>query len=150
MKLHLLLPAAVLCTGAVALHDDDPKILHRQRPFAGPIWRNLGTTNNSGGVPGTSSNPFVGSSNVTLQAQVPLNQIDGASSGNDCWGYVSPSGREYGIMCTSDGTAFFDVTVPSNPQQVGYVSVPAASGVTSRSTTSTPTSSPRAAAASRW
>jgi len=124
MKLHLLLPAAVLCTGAVALHDDDPKILHRQRPFAGPIWRNLGLTNGSGGVPGTSSNPFVGSSNVTLQAQVPLNQIDGASSGNDCWGYVSPSGREYGIMCTSSGTAFFDVTVPSNPQQVGYVSGP--------------------------
>ena len=37
---------------------------------------------------------------------------------------MSPSGREYGIMCTSSGTAFFDVTVPSNPQQVGYISGP--------------------------
>ena len=115
MKLHLLLPAAA----APARPQDPPP----PRPFAGPIWRNLGLTNGSGGVPGTSSNPFVGSSNVTL-AQVPLNQIDGANSGSDCWGYVSPSGREYGIMCTSSGTAFFDVTVPSNPQQVGNISGP--------------------------
>lgn len=36
-------------------------------------------------------------------------------NGNDCWGYVSPSGREYAIMGLSDGTAFVEITNPSSP-----------------------------------
>lgn len=40
---------------------------------------------------------------------------------DDCWGYVSPSGREYAIIGLSHGTAFVEVTSPNNPQLVGSV-----------------------------
>lgn len=39
----------------------------------------------------------------------------GAGSGNDCWGYVSPSGREYAIMGLNNQVAFVEVTNPTNP-----------------------------------
>lgn len=39
----------------------------------------------------------------------------GAVSGNDCWGYVSPSGREYAIAGLSNTMAFVDITDPANP-----------------------------------
>lgn len=119
---RLTLP--LLLTGiAFGLHDDDPKILHRQAPVQGPIYRAgaslAGSTFGPGG-PGTGGMP-AGSFDVTLQAWFPLNQIDGSSSGNDCWGYISPSGREYGIMGTSSGTAFFEVSDPANTVLVGWI-----------------------------
>ncbi len=40
----------------------------------------------------------------------------GASAGNDCWGYVSPSGREYAIMGLNNRTAFVEITNPTAPQ----------------------------------
>ncbi len=122
MKTTLIASLALLTGAASALHEDDPKILHRQHPFNGPVWRQSPATfGGQGGAPGTMGSPAFGSNNVTLKAWFPLNQIDGASSGNDCWGYVSPSGREYGIMCTSSGTAFFEVTNPANTQLVGWI-----------------------------
>ena len=39
----------------------------------------------------------------------------GSGSGNDCWGYVSPSGREYAIMGLNNKVAFIEVTDPNNP-----------------------------------
>lgn len=53
-------------------------------------------------------------SNVTLYKQFTLTQL-GASSGNSCWGYVSPSGREYALMGCSNKTAFVEITDPANP-----------------------------------
>ena len=47
------------------------------------------------------------SSNVTLLDIVP-------GSGNDCWGYVSPSGREYALAGNRDHVKFVDITDPSN------------------------------------
>ena len=54
------------------------------------------------------------SSNVTLYKQFTLAQL-GASSGNSCWGYVSPSGREYAIMGCSNKAAFVEITLPFPP-----------------------------------
>ena len=62
--------------------------------------------------------------NVSLQAWMPLNQIDDAANGNDCWGYVAPSGREYGIMCTSNGTNFIEITDPANPDLIAHIAGP--------------------------
>jgi len=61
-----------------------------------------------------TANQAFSSSGVTLLSQVTPGQISSAS-GNDCWGYVSPSGREYAIMCTDNGTAWVEITDPSNP-----------------------------------
>ena len=123
MKSLLLTSCALLLsTGAIALHDDDPKILSRKVPVSGPIWRNSPSLAPSGGNT-TANMPGAGfdSQGVTLEAWFPLNQIDNANSGNDCWGYTSPSGREYGIMGTSSGTAFFEVTNPTATQLIDWI-----------------------------
>ena len=51
---------------------------------------------------------------VVLKSQINLATF-GASSGNDCWGYTSPSGREYAIMGLNNSVAFVEVTNPSSP-----------------------------------
>ncbi len=53
-------------------------------------------------------------SNVKMYSQVTLGDL-GVDSGNDCWGYTSPSGREYAIMGTNSKTVFIEVTDPVNP-----------------------------------
>jgi len=40
------------------------------------------------------------------------------ASGNDCWGYVAPSGREYALMGLSNQIAFVEVTNPASPRIV--------------------------------
>lgn len=53
------------------------------------------------------------SQNVSLKSHIDLATF-GAASGNDCWGYVSPSGREYALMGLSDKVAFVEITDPAN------------------------------------
>ena len=63
-------------------------------------------------------------SGVELLSWVPLGEIDPvAITGNDCWGYVSPSGREYAIIGTSNGTGFVSLLLD------GDRLVPAGAGV---------------------
>jgi choice-of-anchor B domain-containing protein len=65
------------------------------------------------------------SSNVTLMGWLPLSDLNaGASSGSNCWGYTSPSGREYAIIGVSSGTAFVEITDPGKPQLVSFHSGP--------------------------
>ncbi len=59
--------------------------------------------------------------NVKLYKQFTLSQL-GASAGNDCWGYVSPSGREYGIVSLNNKVVFIDVTDPAN--SVKFAEIP--------------------------
>ncbi len=57
--------------------------------------------------------------NIGLISKVNLATL-GGSSGNDIWGYHSPSsGREYALMGLTNGVAFVDITVPSSPVVVG-------------------------------
>ena len=44
-----------------------------------------------------------------------LSAADLGSGANDVWGYVSPSGREYAIVGLQVGTAFVEVTNPTQP-----------------------------------
>lgn len=52
--------------------------------------------------------------NVQLASHVSLATF-GSSEGNDCWGYVSPSGREYGLVGLNNLMAVVEVTDPANP-----------------------------------
>ena len=54
------------------------------------------------------------SNGVTLLANLPLSDF-GATSGNDCWGYTSGSGREYAIMGLFASTSWVEITNPSAP-----------------------------------
>ncbi len=68
--------------------------------------------------PETSFAPGIdfASDEVQLLAWLPLDAFGaGTVSGNDCWGYVSPGGREYALIGTSHATAFVDVTQPDDP-----------------------------------
>ncbi len=59
--------------------------------------------------------------NYDLVALIPIEELGGpGSSGNDCWGWVDPeTQKEYALVGTSSGTAFVDLTIPSEPILVG-------------------------------
>jgi len=61
-------------------------------------------------------------SDVDLLSFVPLQELGAgpASIANDIWGWTDPAtGREYVLLGKSDGTAFVDITDPSNPVYLG-------------------------------
>ena len=65
------------------------------------------------------------SHNMTLLSWLSLADFPGGQgAGNDCWGYVSPSGREYAIMGLQKGFGFVEVTDPANPVIVGVITGP--------------------------
>ena len=59
--------------------------------------------------------------NVALYSQITPGQF-GSSFATDCWGWTSPSGREYAIICLNDKTAVVEITNPTLPIIVGTVS----------------------------
>ncbi|PKA82768.1 choice-of-anchor B domain-containing protein [Ulvibacter sp. MAR_2010_11] len=65
---------------------------------------------------------FAGSypcSGYDLQAHFFLAEM-GASDGNDSWGWTDPAdGAEYAIIGLNNGTAFFDISTPTNPTYLG-------------------------------
>jgi len=116
---------ASLCAGLawagdppVTAGDEDVlKLLDREPPA-------LGTAQPDGA--GGGDRAAFESMNVTLLKWFPLSDFAGGStSGNDCWGYVSPSGREYAIMGLERGFGFVEVTDPSNPVIVATIAGPA-------------------------
>ena len=62
------------------------------------------------------------SNNVTFLSNIPAESFPGSPSrGNDCWGYVSPSGREYALMGMRNGLAVVEITDPSFPAIIASV-----------------------------
>ena len=58
-------------------------------------------------------------SGYDLIGYVSLEEMD-ASSGNDCWGWTdSSSGKEYVLMGLDNGTAFIDISEPTQPRYLG-------------------------------
>jgi len=116
------LALALALAAPLFAHDDDPKILDLQPPYVGPGFR-LG-----GAPPGSRSLAGGGSvfpaSGVTLLSWLTLDDLNGGASGADCWGYVSPSGREYAIIGTDNGTTFVEITNPTMAQVVGFIDGP--------------------------
>jgi choice-of-anchor B domain-containing protein len=129
-RVSLFAGASTLLAGAVLAHEDDPKVLQRRPAVPGSGFAR--------GVPagqplpgGGLNSQFRGGSavnfpaqDVTLHAWLTLGDLGGAASGNDIWGYVSPSGREYALMGTSSGVNVVEVTNPDLPQMVSFVAGP--------------------------
>ena len=114
---------ASLISGALSVqviaHDGDPKGGYSEPPVYADVWRE-----GDGGLAEQFS-----SNAVQLKSWFPLNTLSTptalATSGNDCWGYVSPSGREYAIIGLNTGTAFVDITSPVNATLVAFKQRPA-------------------------
>ncbi len=61
-------------------------------------------------------------SNVDLEAFVPLADLGGSSTeeANDIWGWTdSTTGKEYALIGMTFGTAFVDISTPTNPVYLG-------------------------------
>ena len=112
---HILVGMGLCVTSVVFAHENDPKDTVKRIPYEGPSWRR----DIDGGVAGGFD-----SLNVELAANITMSELDAGQDGNDCWGYTSPSGREYAIVGTTGGTSFIEVTQPGNPQIVGYIDGP--------------------------
>ena len=100
-----------LATVSVA-HEDDPKATQERTPYEGPSWR----SDIDGGLAGGFDFDGIG-----LLANLTMPELDPGQEGADCWGYVSPSGREYALMTTTGGTSFVEITNPGNPQIIQYI-----------------------------
>ncbi len=100
-------------------HEDDPKARNVLPPYNGPGYRrDAGGPQPFGPVGGVGSG-------VELMSWVTLPEMQaGISNGNDCWGYTSPSGREYALMAHSSGTTVIEVTNPGNPTILATISGP--------------------------
>ena len=135
---------AVFMLGApsVALslpHDDDPKILDRKPALKGSGFQRglpVGALLPGGGRNPAHWNPSslrprqptpmtsaASGPSIVLEAQLTLADLGGSSSGNDCWGYTSPSGREYAIAGASSNLVFVEITNPGAPVIVQQFSV---------------------------
>lgn len=115
MRLTLSLVAFGTVVAVAFAHVDDPKVRDAQPAIPGPIYRA-----SEGGTAGAFD-----ANGILLKSWIPLNNFSGSpANGNDCWGYVSPSGREYAIMGLNVGTAFVEVTDPANAQIVGQITGP--------------------------
>ena len=123
----ITLRAAMIASTGLAIvvaamgHPDDPKasVPHpatKARPFRASLEANPGSARSTLGFP---------SDGVSLMSWLPLSSFPGnPSTGNDCWGYISPSGRQYALMGLSNGTAFVEITDPGNAQIVEVISGP--------------------------
>jgi choice-of-anchor B domain-containing protein len=120
--------ATLLFSSLAFAHEGDPKLLDRQPMYAGPGWRNAQLQASGPGGTQALLGPGVQfpSNNVTLLSWLSLTDfgVPSGGNGNSCYGYVSPSGREYAIMGLSTGTAFVEITNPGNPVIVAQVAGP--------------------------
>lgn len=88
-------------------HSDDPKIFDLLPRYEGEGW--------SAALDGAPPVDFP-AAGVQLMSWLPLGEFGNFANANDCWGYTSPSGREYAILGLSGGTGFVEITNPSMPQ----------------------------------
>jgi len=109
-RLATLLSISAVSVGSVALaHENDPK-RNPEPPVYGDIL--YGDRDGiAGGWAGSQENTI-------FCAQVPINQLGGAGSGSDCWGYTSPSSREYAIVGMESAIAWVEVSDPFAPEVV--------------------------------
>lgn len=60
--------------------------------------------------------------NVDLLAFIPLSEIGEGANTNDIWGWVSPiTAKEYALVGCSNGTAFLDISDPTDPVYLGLL-----------------------------
>ncbi|HEV8112679.1 MAG TPA: choice-of-anchor B family protein [Planctomycetota bacterium] len=115
-----------LLASAAPAHDGDPMLLDRKPMYPGHGWRNAERIGGNGNLFVTGPGLRFQKSNVTLLSWLTLPDmgVPAGGNGNSCFGYTSPSGREYAIIGLSTGTAFVEVTQPGNPVIVGVIAGP--------------------------
>ncbi len=119
MRLRTALGSALVLVAPVVLaHDDDGKLRDRQPR----LERGAQPAGAAGDPRMTAEYPAQG---VTMLSMVTLPEF-GAEvvNANDCWGYVSPSGREYALLGLSHGTGFVEVTDSAQPRIVAMIAGP--------------------------
>lgn len=99
-------------------HPDDPKAWDPVVLYVGPGYR-----------ADLDDDPLAAavfdSLNVELLSWLTVKDFgDQMTWASDCWGYVSASGREYAILCLSDGTAFVEITNPRAAKIIGVIDGP--------------------------
>ena len=112
-RLPLGLLAALCCAAPLLAHEDDPKARDRK-----PRFEVASGCRGSGSQNLTVSTDYLDfpRSGVQLRSWVTLRDFGYAhQTGNSCFGYTSPSGREYAIIGTSRGTCFVEVTDAGDP-----------------------------------
>jgi choice-of-anchor B domain-containing protein len=121
LSLIALAVAAVSMPGAPSFaHEGDLKARDWEPPVVGPAWRLDDESSQARQTSATFS-----ANGIRLMAWFPCNTFDASNtSGNDVWGYVSPSGREYALMGLSNGTGFVDVTNPGSATIVKFIAGP--------------------------
>lgn len=108
----LLLAVATRASG----HEDEKFLLDREPVYGGPGYQR---------APGLLPAVTFPSSGITLLSWLTLPELDPtSSSGADCWGYVSGSGREYALMTTSESVVVVEVSLPSSPQVIAVIPGP--------------------------
>lgn len=105
-----------LLTSTLIAHPDDPKVRDTQPRYEGPGYRR--------DMNGLNPGPGFDAEGVTLLSWITIPEFGNHAWANDCWGYVSPSGREYAIIGLSDGTGFVEITNPGNAQVIGVIGGP--------------------------
>ncbi|MCE9618998.1 MAG: choice-of-anchor B family protein [Planctomycetes bacterium] len=121
MSLIALATAAVIAPIMMALaHEGDLKARDWEPPIFGPAWRLDDEPTKT-----TSAAMAFNANGIRLMSWFPCNTFDPSNtSGNDVWGYVSPSGREYALMGLSNGTGFVEVTNPGSASIVSFKTGP--------------------------
>ncbi|MFI4917319.1 MAG: choice-of-anchor B family protein [Phycisphaerales bacterium JB060] len=105
-------------------HENWRKVRDAQPAVEAPMWSLAQQQQGPGGGVDDPTATFE-SENVTLLSWIPLSAFPGGHGrGNDCWGYTSPSGREYAIMGLQRGYGFVEVTDPTNPVIIDWVEGP--------------------------
>ncbi len=115
--------AAALLSIAGLAHEGDPKVLDLVPPYRGPGFRSGEPRVLRGGAFAAAPALFP-ASGVQLLSWLPLSELDGGISGNSCYGYTSPSGREYALMGVRSGTSVVEISDPGDPEIVALVSGP--------------------------
>ena len=110
---HVAGPLAAATTIALATtavgHDNDPK-----RKTLPPIYGDIVYGDRDGIAGGWSGD----SDGFIFCSQIPVNQLGGSGNGSDCWGYTSPSGREYAIVTMESAVAWVEVSDAFNPDVI--------------------------------
>ena len=110
---------------SASAHDEDwRKLRDRQEAFVGPIVT-FDRLQHAGSRPEPD---MFDSENMIMLSWIPLSEFPGGQgNGSDCWGYTSPSGREYAIMGLQKGYGFVEVTDPASPVILDVVTGPSSS-----------------------
>ena len=120
------LAAASASTSSVLPHEDDPKVLDRRPAVPGSGYRRIDELSGHGALSREAAGTALGFSaqGFRLESWLTLEDLGDVGSGNDCWGYVSPSGREYALMGTSTATVVVEITDPTNATVIERIEGP--------------------------